>query len=64
MNYGTELRLTGPFASAYLTVSSFYKGSEFENSVPCLTFPKQITYNSYKNFKILERVTNEIIRMY
>lgn len=71
MNYGTELRLTGPFASAYLTISSFYKGNEFENSIPYLTFPTQITTLQYiyvntaiRNFKILERVTNQIIRMY
>jgi hypothetical protein len=71
MSYGTELRLTGPFAKAYLTISSFYKGKEFENSIPCLTFPTKITALKYKsvttaitNFKILERVTSQIIRMY
>jgi hypothetical protein len=71
MNYGTELRVTGPFASAYLTIISFYKGNEFENSIPCLNFRTEITTVKYKsattaiiNFKILERVTNQIIRMY
>jgi len=69
MNYGTALRLAGPFASAYLAIRSFYKGNEFESSVPCLTFPPQITSLKYASvntaitqLKILERVTNQIIR--
>jgi len=69
MNYGKALRLTGPFASAYLAISSFYKGNEFESSIPCLTSPPQITTLKYASinaaitqFKIVERVTNQITR--